>query len=383
MSFFDEGDQPTRVTSRPSRPSRGPRPRPGAARGGGGGSRTPRGAAAAPDRQTLMVRRAVAAGAVVIVLILLVLGIKGCVDNQQESALKDYNRDASAVITDSDREVARPFFNLLNNAQRQSDQLTVQVNQLRLAAEEDARRARDFDTPSDMRSAQVNLELVLDMRADALRKIGGDLPAALGRGQPSEQAIGRIAAQMQQFLASDVVYKQRVAPLIKQTLDDNNIQGQTIADSRFLADVSWLAPETVADKLGRTATGGPATVAPGLHGHGLTSVSVGDTTLQPSPTVNRVSAAGNLTFTVNFANQGDNDERDVRVIVTVRGAGKPITARKTVPQTTSKTDVTAEIPLGQRPPLGQATTVDVTIARVPGETNTDNNSQSYTVIFTS
>jgi hypothetical protein len=380
VSFFDEGDQPTRVTSRPSRPSRGPRPRPGASRSGA--SRTPRGAAAMPDRQTLMVRRAVAAGAVVIVLVLLVLGIKGCVDNQRESALKDYNRDVSAVVTDSDREVARPFFNLLNNAQRQSDQLTVQVNQLRLAAEEDARRAREFDTPDDMRNAQADLELVLNLRADALRKISGDLPAALGRGQPSEQAIDRIAGQMQQFLASDVVYKQRVAPLIKQTLDENRIQGQTIANSRFLADLSWLAPETVADKLGRTPTRGTTTVAPGLHGHGLTGVSVGDTTLQPSPTVNRVSAAGNVTFTVNFANQGDNDERDVRAIVTIHGAGKPITARKTVAQTTSKTDVTAEIPLGQRPPLGQATTVDVTIARVPGETNTDNNSQSYTVIFT-
>ena len=39
---------------------------------------------------------------------------------------------------------------------------------------------------------------------------------------------------MQAFLASDVVYSQRVAPLIKDALDKNDVKGQQIAGSRFM-----------------------------------------------------------------------------------------------------------------------------------------------------
>ena len=41
------------------------------------------------------------------------------------------------------------------------------------------------------------------------------------------------------------------------------------------------------------------------------------TTLQPGGTANRVPASGNPTFNVKFANQGENNEQNVRVRVTV------------------------------------------------------------------
>jgi len=55
---------------------------------------------------------------------------------------------------------------------------------------------------------------------------------------------------------------------------------------------------------------------------------------------------------------------------------------KTVPQTTAKQSSRVSIPLGQTPPVGQAATVEVVVARVPGEETTDNNRQQYTVLFT-
>jgi hypothetical protein len=373
VSFFDEGDEPTRVTNRPSRPRRG----------GGGGTRDggPREPAGRPDRQTVRSRQAIAVGVLVVLAILVVFGVKGCVDSRQENALKDYNRDVTSVITSSDRDVGRAFFQLLSGGASQGRDLQVQVNQLRLAADEDARRARGFNAADGMKEAQDNLLLVLDFRAGGLRRIADLLPTALGRGQPAEQAVDRIAGQMQAFLASDVVYDLRVAPLVKEALDDHGITGQRIADSQFMTDVSWLSPQTVASRLGAEAASTNEQPAPGLHGHGLTSVAVGSTTLQPSPAVNRVPASGNITFAVTFQNQGDNDERNVRVSIAVRGAGRTITARKTVSQTKAGAPATVEIPLGQTPPVGTAT-VEVLVAAVRGEQKTDNNRQRYTVIFT-
>jgi hypothetical protein len=377
LSFFDEGDEPTRVT-RPARPRR---PAPGG-RGGEppSGRRPARGGP--PDRQTARVRQAVAAGVGLLLLILIVLGVRGCLSSRQENALKDYNRDVTAIVTESDRQVAQPYFRLLANGAREGQDLQVQVNQLRQGADDHVRRARGFDVPDEMDEAQDNLLLVLNLRADAIRRVAEKIPAAQGRGQPARQAVEQIAGQNQAFLASDVIYSQRVAPLIKEALDDAGIRGQTIATSRSLPTLAWLSPDYAAERLGSGGAGATdGEVAPGLHGHGLASVSANGVALQPQGT-NRVAASGGVTFRAGVANQGDNDERNVRVTVTVRGPGRPITVTKTVPQTKSKTTAEVSIPLGQAPPIGEAATVDVVIARVPGEEKVDNNRQRYTVLFT-
>ena len=128
---------------------------------------------------------------------------------------------------------------------------------------------------------------------------------------------------MTAFLTSDVIYSQRVVPYIKKALDDNDIAGQTIASSRFLPSIDWLDESEVASRLGATAPAssrrrGPP--APGTHGHGLTSVSVGGTELT-TDSANRIQASPNLTFTVNFENQAENDEQGVVVRVEITGAG--------------------------------------------------------------
>jgi hypothetical protein len=373
VSFFDESDEPTRVT-------RQPRPRRSGG-GGDGGQRPPREPVRRPDRQTVRLRQAIGLGVALILVIVVVLGVKGCVSSRQENALKAYNRDVTSVVASSDRDVGQALFRLLGNGSQQGQDLRVQVNQLRLAADEDARRARNFDVPGDMKPAQDKLLLALDLRAEGLRKIAADLPTALGRGQPARAAVARIAGNMQYFNASDVVYKARVAPLIKETLDDAGIAGQRIPDSQFMGNIAWMSPTFVAQRIGASAGAPNQPPAPGLHGHGLTSVAVGDNTLQPSPVVNRVPATGRVTFHITFQNQGDNDENDVRVTVTVRGSGKTITARKTVAQTKAGSPAEVDIPLGQTPPIGTAT-VNVAIAPVRGEQKTDNNRQNYTVIFT-
>jgi hypothetical protein len=237
-----------------------------------------------------------------------------------------------------------------------------------------------------MKAAQRNFELVLNFRAEGLRKIGDLIPSALGRGQTSENAIKAVAGEMQLFLASDVVHSQRVAPLIRDALDKNGIKGQQIAGSRFMPDIAWLNPATVSERLGRSAGGTDTsgTFQPGLHGHGLLSTSVGAKVLSPrsTGTVTTVPASANLAFTIKFANQGDFDESNVKVSIRVAGGGKNITQTKTIAQTKAHTDSTVSIPLTQSPPVGVGTVVTVAIAKVPGETNVTNNRSEYSVIFT-
>ena len=237
-----------------------------------------------------------------------------------------------------------------------------------------------------MENAQRNLLLALDFRADAVAKIAGLIPAARSDQEgAAEAALNQITGEMQAFLASDVVYQQRVVPFISEALADADIGGQRIVAGRFMDDITWLQSDDVAQRIGAQAASGTSNepLAPGRHGHGLVGVSVGDTTLQPQPATNRVPASANVTFTVRFQNQGENEETGVRVRVRVRPpTGRPISVTRTVDQTNPGAEAEVNIPLGQAPPTGTSTTVTVEVLRVRGEANVENNTQDYTVIFT-
>jgi hypothetical protein len=330
-----------------------------------------------------MIRRAIAIGVLVILLIVIVLGFKSCRDNAKKNSLRDYNRDVATLVQDSDNQVSKPLFDLLTSDQDQSPvTLETQINQYRTVADQQAAQARDMDIPDEMSGAQRHLTTVLDFRAEALAVVADQIRAALGSAEAAEGATNEIAGQMQKLLASDVVYSQRVAPLIKQELDSNDITGQTIASTKFLPNLGWLDPGTVATRIGGQGGGATQPLAPGPHGHGLISTSVGDVTLQPEPTVNRLAAGSDTTFTVVFQNQGASNENNVRVNIRITGAGDPITVNKTVPQTTAGAESTVEIPLGQSPPIGTPVTIRVTVVKVRGEQTTDNNRGEYTALFT-
>jgi hypothetical protein len=393
MSFFDDDDPPTRATrvSSSGRSSGGGgrgRPQGGSTRAGGGGGGG--GGVRAADDATLRNRRLVAAGVALLLLLVLIFAVRSCQSSRRESALKDYNRDVAALATDSDRQVGEPLFNLLGDAPNQGGDLTVAVNQLRLTAEEQVNRAKRLDPPDEVQRAQDDLEMVMNFRAEGVRKIGAAIPSALVQGRDNattaERAVRTIAGQMQAFLASDVVFSQRVQPYISAAFDEAGITGQRIAGSRFLTNFGWLDVNQVAGRLGSPRAGGGTGARseplPGRHGHGLSSVSVGDVRLQPGETVNRIPAASNLSFDVTFENQGEHDEQEVVVLVTISGSGNPIRVRRTVDQTKAGTEATASIALGRAPPVGDAVTITVQVQRVPGEANVDNNRQQYTALFT-
>ena len=368
MSFFDEGDEPTRV-NRPARPRQA--------------TTASRSSTAPPDPQTARVRQAVGAGVLLLLLILIVVGFKGCLDSRRERALKDYNRDVTSLVTAS-RDHSEQLFDALGRG-GSTDDLQVAINQIRLDADENVKRARNLDVPGDMKPAQRYLMLVLNFRADGIGRIAELLPSAQGNEAGAAEAVDKIAGQMQAFVASDVVYSQRVAPLIRDALNENDVTGQTIPTSQFLDNLGWLDPGEIGGRLGvdaagpRRRTGDPA---PGLHGHGLLSTSVGQLTLEPGESVNRIPASSGLTFNVKFANQGENDETDVVASVKITGAGSPITLRKRVNVSRRGTETTAAIPLGRVPPIGRPVTIEVAVAAVPGEKKTDNNVSKYTAIFT-
>jgi hypothetical protein len=376
VSFFDDDDQPTR-TSRTPRPRRagGSSASAGARAAGGGGD---------GSQQQLMIRRAIALGAIVVLLILIIIGFNSCRTNAKKNSLRDYTTDVATLVRDSDDRVGQPFFDLLQSGDQSPVTLETQINQYRVTAEDQVERAQSLDVPDQMVDAQRDFLMVLQFRAEALGAIASKIRTALGSEDSAETATNEIAGQMQKLLASDVIYGQRVAPLITEALRSNEVTGEAPASSKFLPNLGWLDPETVGPRIGGSGGGrdpDDEATTPGPHGHGIVSVSVGDVTLQPDGAVNRLTASSDTSFLVSFQNQGAADESDVEIEIRITGAGDPITVTDTVPQTTAGAASEVEVPLGQSPPIGTPVEIRVTVVPVPGEQTTDNNSAEYTALF--
>ena len=372
MSFFDDGEETaSQPQARVPRTPQRPRPR-----------RTQHGEGSLPsDEHTLMVRRRVAAGIGIVLVIVIVLGVSGCLKSQQKQSLETYNRDVSRIAMESEQQVSKPFFSELSDANSKSAlDVENQLDQLHIQAQSQASDAKGLSVPGSMSGAQRDLLLALDFRAEGVAKVASLVRTALG-GQ-AKQASTLIAGDMEIFLASDVIYSQRVAPLIQQTLAENGIHGQSTTSSRFLGNLGWLEPTIVYARL----TGQPAgsaqsgAVAPGTHGSALLGVSVGTNNLQPEPTLNHISGGGNPTITAIVENAGSNPEADVKVNATISAGGKQYKASHTIDSTQPGSKTNVEIPVNGVP-TGVASKIEVYVEPVPGETNVENNQASFIAIF--
>jgi hypothetical protein len=329
----------------------------------------------------MMIRRRIAAGVGVVLLIVIALVVNGCLKSGRESALKEYNSDASQLVQESDQQVSRPLFETLAGASGKSPlDVEEEVNQLRLLAQTQAQHAQALSVPGEMQGAQRSLLLAIDLRSEALAKIANLVRTALG-GQ-GKQASAYIAGAMEMLLTSDVIWSQRVAPLIQQALADDGIQGQSTAGTQFLPNLGWLEPDTVQARLtgqaGASSQG--SQVTPGTHGSALIGVSVGSTALEPSPAINHVSAGSNPTFAVKVEDSGSNPQTDVKVEVTVTAGGKQYKASRVIPKTEPGATTTADVSV-EGVPQEAAASIAVYILPVPGETNVENNKGTYLAVF--
>jgi hypothetical protein len=359
LSFLDEPDEP-------ARPRRRPATGPGV------------------DRQTLLVRRTIAAGAGLLVLILLVVGVRSCLDSRKERAMKEYVSEVDAQVRET-QQLSTALFELLGSgAGGEQDQAVDTQNSLNGYRSQMALlvdRARELDPPGDLDSAQSDFVETQQFRADGLSEIARHIDSAISEEQRQE-GTRQVAADMQLFLASDVIYFRRFIPELEDTLGEQGIADQVrIPRSTFLTDIDWLQPSFVADSVSGLRTGEDATAAPGLHGNGIAAATIGGQALSPDGSVT-VQLTDDVTVEVQVANQGEHPESDVPVTVTIGSGDDAIDLEETIDEIQPGETQTVTLPLGEQPPTGQNVPIRIEVEKVPGEEKLDNNELEATAIFT-
>jgi hypothetical protein len=331
-----------------------------------------------------MVRRTIAIVAGLIVLILLVLGVRGCLNARKESAMKDYVEDANALVRESNAQ-SRSLFRVLQGPGGQDQAVNTEssLNGLRVASSGLVDRGRDLDDPDELSTAQRYLLETLELRRDGLAGVANAIPQALA-DQERRQSTNRVSQMMRVFSASDVIYHRRYVPSLNSALEEEDVNAEDPVDSNFLPDTQWLDPAFVADQVAGIRSGeggGDQAAAPGLHGNGLGTVTLGGVALVAGGSAT-VPLTDDLAFEVQVADQGENTETDVTVRATLGEGNDAIELDEQLDTIAPGETKTVTIPVNPEPPTGQNVPVRVEVEPVPGEEMTDNNAGDFTVIFT-
>ena len=319
-----------------------------------------------------------------LVLILLVLCVRGCLDARKERALEDYADNAAVLVRESNGQ-SKALFALLEGSGSPDQAVDAQnkVNGFRVQSASIVDRARDLDVPDEVsrRPALPARDARVPPRrpgADRRRPAGRarrrvPAPGLRGRGAP-DAGLPRERRDLRGALQARP--RQGAARPGRQRRDG---PGQRLHPGhRVAAARPWWPTRSAAcapaSRASDEATGG-------LHGNGLVGVTLGGVALVPGGSAT-VPLAADLTFEVQVANQGDNTETDVEVQVTVGEGNDAIDLEGTIDTIAAGETKSVSIPLTSSPPPGRTCRSGWRSSRCPGEQKTDNNAQTYSVIFT-
>lgn len=329
-------------------------------------------------------RRIIAGVVIVIVIVLILIGVSSCSSSANKSALESYTSNVNSLIKNSQNNSAQ-LFTLLKSGVNSSNAVSVQ-NQINKTAQNASgvlSSARKQSVPSSAKEAQTNLVQALTLRYDGLISIAKQIQPAVG-SSVSASAVSTIAGDMARFYSSDVLYKLYTVPELAEALHGagatvGGAEGVQINGDQFLPSLSWLTPTFISNTLGvsggATSGSGSSAAGPLPHGSELNTVSFHGAQLQTSG--NTIAGKPPPTFTLKFTDSGQSTERNVVCKVTVGSAS----GQKIVPEISPGSSTTCSVTLSSSPPAGSAT-LTATIEKVPGETDTNNNTQSFPVTIT-
>jgi hypothetical protein len=312
------------------------------------------------------------------VVVLLLFAIRGCLDARKERNFENYLRDLSALVTTSNQ-LSSEFFNRLSDpGEATVTQFTDQLGSSRGTGEDLLRRAEGLDAPDELNQAQEDLVLAFELRRDGLSSIVEQIPVALGN-EDRQDAFTQIAADMRQFLASDVLYA-RAKTEIEAVLEEEQLPGE-VPTSVFLTDTDrWLDRLQLAVALSQVAG------TTGAAGGADRGTELSSTVLSPGNvplTVDAPNTASQVPTEIEISvlNGGTTNERDVLVSYELLGSTEPIQNEVPIPEIRAGQTASAEIPVDGEIPTDEELTLTVTVFPVPGESIVDNNEATYQVTF--
>lgn len=316
------------------------------------------------------------AGAIVLAVVL-ILVVQSCRSNQKQSEYEGYVDDVSGIASASE-ELGGQLNTSLTTPGITLEDLRGDVEGLRDQQEQLLRSAQELQPPGPLLEQQESLVETMQFRVNGLAGLATAL-AQVAQSSNAEQTGAALASQAQRLVASDIVYADAFEEPTGRVLEDEDIGDVPVPGSKFVQNPEFASPDAwglIVQRLTQSPEGG------GLHGNGIQAVRwlPGGEELSPSAD-NTVVASDNLAFEVVVENSGDSQETQVAVRLVIQQSPRIRKEQQIDLINPGETETVTFRDIGNVS-FSTRTTMIVTVEPVPGETNEDNNSAQYRVIFT-
>lgn len=319
--------------------------------------------------------------AIIIVVVVIVFAAKAVIQSGEAADYQTYMTATADILKRSDK-VGASITELLTNPgdtnrmeiQARLDELAVQAEKLKVETEV-------LDAPKALVDEGIHQFLLLVM---GFRQTGAEnLKLALMNAlevEDTEVPSEQISGALRYLINSDFIYEKVYVPQAKNHLAKKGLS-VSIPSTTFFSDPDLASTAKVLNMLeGLKSTGNLQSV----HGVALDKVVA-------MPDNKEITAGGtfNLTltdqlkFVITVENQGNMDEKNVPVVITLLAAGsaEPQKAKTEIPQIKAKAKVTVEIKDLEPTAYGEVALLNVKVGPVPEEKYSDNNWLEASVIF--
>lgn len=376
FDFFEE-DSPTEESSRSDR----------LMRRSGGGPRGPQPPPRAPTNLTPLLRLVGLIAFAILIIVLFVFWVQSCREAGKTKTYKSYMTKVSEVANSSQQIGHQLSQALLAQGLKQAA-VEQRISGLAHQEQLDVDRAREITPPGTLHDEHDALIEALQFRVSGLNGLANAL-AATARTQNATRAGAVLASQMQRLLASDVIYDDEfkepsTAELRRQGVTGTSASGgPLVPDSNFLQSADFVTTQSMVSVLNKIRGSAVTPSQGGLRGTNIVSVKVqpAGTELSTS-TQTPIIFRTNLAFEVTIEDSGDSQETNIPVTLTiVQSGGGTITKKKTIDFISAGEQKVITFTPIPTPNFSTPATVKVEVKPVDGESNTDNNSADYSVIF--
>jgi hypothetical protein len=376
FDFFEE-EPPTQESSRTDR----------LMRRSGGGPRGPQRPPRTPTNLTPLLRLVGLIAFAILIIVLLVFWVQSCREAGKTKTYKSYMTKVSEVAASS-HQIGQGLSQALLAQGLKQAAVEQRISGLARQEQLDVERAREITPPGTLRDEHDALIEALQFRVSGLNGLANALAATVST-KNTTRAAGVLAAQMQRFLASDVIYDDEfkepsIAELKRQGVTGTSESGgPLVPDSNFLQSADFVTTTSMVSVLSKIRGGSVTPSQGGLHGTNIVSVKAfpGGTELSTS-TQTRVIVRTNLTFQVTIQDSGDSQETGIPVKLTIVQSGSaPVEKTARINFISSGETKVITFKNFTITNFSAPATLKIEVQPVPGETKTDNNSADYPIIF--
>jgi hypothetical protein len=329
-----------------------------------------------------MIRLLLFVAALIVLIVIIVLAARGCSSGGDAA---DYNRYMLAVadiLERSDAVGVELSVLLTNPGDTNRAEIQTKLDSFIATCEQLDVDANKLEAPKDLVELSVHqmFLVVTNFRKQGVSELKTAIMGAL-EVQDTEVPAQQIVHALYYLTSSDFLYAEVFLPNTAKTLADKEVSGVLVPTSQFLSDPNLASKNEVLAILARLKNTG---VLQAVHGVALKKVvAMPDNKEITSEGTFNLQMSNELTFVVTVENQGNMDETDVPVVVSLRSSAsaEPVVASAKIPSIKAKTEIEITVDGLDPSEYGEVALLRVEVGPVQGEKNPNNNWIEADVIF--